>query len=221
MERHIIDNSKDTNTPKYAPVEDEAFKPIIAKTEIGDAMSCAEDELIKFVEVQIQKMDSHLLFDGESSPALPVLDRAIMQHQHVMLALTSLYEQARWDLEAAKAAYNEWHAFKFIEVRTEVNDPKLAKAKWYTKEKIDYFITTKYAKEQAALLSTISLADSKRSLIQHLIDGWSSYQFQLTQLSKNGIAEKNSSDVSGYSEDDPSYKNVSDLANQALSNYDK
>ena len=49
MERHIIDNSKDTNTPKYAPVEDEAFKPIIAKTEIGDAMSCAEDELIKYL----------------------------------------------------------------------------------------------------------------------------------------------------------------------------
>lgn len=164
-------------------------------SDTADAMSVAETAFIEFVSKQVTKMDQKLLFDGNSSPPLQLIDKALMQHEHVMLALTALYEQSRWKLNAAKEAYKEWEAVKYLEVRMEVNKKEDTVAKWYKKEEIDRMVIVKYRKDNARMMAQIALADSKCSLFRRLIDSWNQYAFQLGQLSRNAIAEKNSSDL--------------------------
>lgn len=187
---------------------------ITSDTEIGGAMSAAENQFIEFVSKQVAKMDQKLLFDGNTSPPLPLIDRAIMQHEHVMLALTALYEQARWKWNSAKQAFAEWEAVKFLEVRKDVNKASESAAKWYKKEEIDKMVIVRYRKEYAALQAQIQLAESKVSLFRRLIDSWDQYAFQLGQLSRNGIAEKNSSDMTDKYEDP---EDPTSLAQQAMS----
>lgn len=186
---------------------------VSSATDMSEAMSEAETQFIEFVSKQVTKMDQKLLFDGNSSPPLQLIDRALMQHEHVMLALTALYEQSRWKWNAAKEAFNEWEAVKFLEVRNEVNKKDEAVAKWYKKEEIDRMVIVKYKKEYAAMKAQIQLAESKVSLFRRLIESWNSYAFQLGQLSRNGIAEKNSSDLTDKYEDP---EDPTSLAQQAM-----
>lgn len=165
-----------------------------------EAMSDTEEKFLAFVNEQIEKMDKKLLFWGDSSPPFSVLNKALLDHSHVMLALTSLYEHARIEVSKAKEMYDEWHAIKFLEIRTEVNRDDLAKSKWYSEKEIEYMIRSKYKSEYAIRKSEYELAESKRSTLQRLIDSWSSYQFILSQLSKNSIAEGASVRCEGYIE---------------------
>ncbi len=204
MPRTIVESQEEQKT-LYAPADEGIGDDATAGlTNAKSVMNFYEDQLIKFVSEQVTKMDQKLLFDGMSSPPLQLIDRAIMQHEHVTLALTALYEQARWTWNTAKAAYDEWHAIKFLEIRREVNKDDVAKAKWYKDTEIDYMIICKYQKEHAELKAQIQLADAKVSLFRRLIDSWNQYAFQLGQLSRNGIAEKNSSDLTDkYEDQDP------------------
>jgi hypothetical protein len=124
-----------------------------------------------------------------------------------------LYEQARWKWNSAKQAFNEWEAVKFLEVRKDVNKASESAAKWYKKEEIDKMVIVRYRKEYAALQAQIQLAESKVSLFRRLIDSWDQYAFQLGQLSRNGIAEKNSSDMTDKYEDP---EDPTSLAQQAM-----
>ena len=190
--------------PLYAPADEglgDDNTLTSGQTSTEGIMNFYEDQLIKFVSEQVTKMDQKLLFDGSSSPPLPLIDKAIMQHEHVILALTALYEQARWTWNTAKDSYAEWHAKKFLEIREQVNKKDEARAKWYKDTEIEYMITAKYTKEQAEYKAKIQLADAKVSLFRRLIESWNSYAFQLGQLSRNGIAEKNSSDMTQMYED--------------------
>ena len=207
-----------TIVEKEAPVNQEASQTLyqpadegigsaeadLNNTNVSGVMNFYEDQLIKFVSEQVTKMDQKLLFDGESSPPLPLIDKAIMQHEHVTMALIALYEQARWTWNTAKEAYAEWHAKKFLEIRMEVNKKEDARAKWFKDTEIEYMIIAKYTKEVADFKARIQLADAKVSLFRRLIDSWDQYAFQLGQLSRNGIAEKNSSDMTDkYEDQDP------------------
>ena len=180
---------KENPTPKYEDADESLTEKYKVNNTASEAMSESEDAFLKFVAKQIEAMDKKLAFHGEEAPMLGELNKALGMHSHTMLALTALYEQARWDVSAAKEAYDEWYADKFIRVRTEVNTNDVAKSKWYTKEEIDYMIRVKYKEEMASLRAQCQLAESKRSLLQRLVDGWNTYQFILTQLSKNSIAE--------------------------------
>lgn len=204
MGRTIIEASE--TKPLYEPSDDGIGSADLdlKNTSAGAVMGFYEDQLVKFVSEQVTKMDQKLLFDGNSSPPLALIDRAIMQHEHVTLALTALYEQARWSWNTAKEAYSEWHAVKFLEIREQVNKKDEARAKWYKDNEIEYMITCKYTKEQADFKAKIQLADAKVSLFKRLIESWNQYAFQLGQLSRNGIAERNSSDLSeSYEDQDP------------------
>lgn len=215
MGRTIIYDKKPTEEKKqdvlFERADDDLDFEITSDT--ADAMSVAETAFIEFVSKQVTKMDQKLLFDGNSSPPLQLIDKALMQHEHVMLALTALYEQSRWKLNAAKEAYKEWEAVKYLEVRMEVNKKEDTVAKWYKKEEIDRMVIVKYRKDHARMMAQIALADSKCSLFRRLIDSWNQYAFQLGQLSRNAIAEKNSSDLTDKYEEgvDPTL-----LAQQAM-----
>lgn len=204
MGRVIVENEKEKTL--FQPADDGigSVEADLNTTKAADIMNFYEDQLIKFVSEQVTKMDQKLLFDGNSSPPLPLIDKAIMQHEHVTLALTALYEQARWAWNTAKESYAEWHAIKFLEVRTEVNKKEDPRAKWFKDTEIEYMIISKYTKEVADFKAKIQLADAKVSLFRRLIESWNQYAFQLGQLSRNGIAERNSSDLSDkYENQDP------------------
>lgn len=204
MGRVIVENEKEKTL--FQPADDGigSTDADLSKTKAADIMNFYEDQLIKFVSEQVTKMDQKLLFDGNSSPPLPLIDKAIMQHEHVTLALTALYEQARWAWNTAKESYAEWHAIKFLEVRTEVNKKEDPRAKWFKDTEIEYMIISKYTKEVADFKAKIQLADAKVSLFRRLIESWNQYAFQLGQLSRNGIAERNSSDLTDkYENQDP------------------
>jgi hypothetical protein len=204
MGRVIVENEKEKTL--FQPADDGigSAEADLSTTKAADIMNFYEDQLIKFVSEQVTKMDQKLLFDGNSSPPLPLIDKAIMQHEHVTLALTALYEQARWAWNTAKESYAEWHAIKFLEVRTEVNKKEDPRAKWFKDTEIEYMIISKYTKEVADFKAKIQLADAKVSLFRRLIESWNQYAFQLGQLSRNGIAERNPSDLSDkYENQDP------------------
>lgn len=215
MGRTIIYDKKPTEEKKQDVLFERADDDLDFEiaSDAADAMSVAEMAFIEFVSKQVTKMDQKLLFDGNSSPPLQLIDKALMQHEHVMLALTALYEQSRWKLNAAKEAYKEWEAVKYLEVRMEVNKKEDTVAKWYKKEEIDRMVIVKYRKDHARMMAQIALADSKCSLFRRLIDSWNQYAFQLGQLSRNAIAEKNSSDLTDKYEEgvDPTL-----LAQQAM-----
>lgn len=205
VEKEAPVNQEATQT-LYQPADDGigSAEADLNNTSVSGVMNFYEDQLIKFVSEQVTKMDQKLLFDGESSPPLPLIDKAIMQHEHVTMALTALYEQARWAWNTAKESYAEWHAIKFLEVRMEVNKKEDARAKWFKDTEIEYMIIAKYTKEVADFKARIQLADAKVSLFRRLIESWNQYSFQLGQLSRNGIAEKNSSDMTDkYEDQDP------------------
>ena len=207
MGRTIVEKeapiNKEATQTLYQPADEGigSAEADLNNTSVSGVMNFYEDQLIKFVSEQVTKMDQKLLFDGESSPPLPLIDKAIMQHEHVTMALTALYEQARWDWKTAKESYAEWHAIKFLEVRMEVNKKEDARAKWFKDTEIEYMIIAKYTKEVADFKARIQLADAKVSLFRRLIESWNQYAFQLGQLSRNGIAEKNSSDMTDKYED--------------------
>lgn len=194
MERRIIKPEE----PTVREYTDDEMGIVHVPESAEEAMSATEEQFLAFVNTQIEKMDKKLLFWGESSPPLSVLNKALMDHSHVLLALTSLYENARIQVSKAKEEYEEWHAIKFIEIRTQVNRDELARNKWYSEKEIEYMIRTKYKAEMAQLKAAYELAESQRSTLQRLIDGWSSYQFILVQLSKNSIAECYSTKSEGY-----------------------
>ena len=200
MERRIIKKDK---VPIHEETDEELNRHLKrTPSNVDEAMSASEEEFIKFVEEQISKMDRKLLFWGESSPPIAVLNKALMDHGHVLLALTSLYEEARWKVEALKEKWGDWYSHKFIEIRTEVNTNDIARNKWYTKDEIECMMRVKYKDEYNSLRAEMQLAEHERSTLQRLIDGWSSYQYVLTQLSKNSIAEIDSAKREGYTEYD-------------------
>lgn len=170
----------------------------VREEETSDVLSKAEDELISFVNIQLKKMDNKLLFDGVSSPSLELLNQALVNHPHIFLALTSLYETYRWETKVAQSKYDAFYAEKFNEVRDEVNTRDIAASKWYSKDEIGYILKTRYSKELLELEAELMSADHKRSFIQRLLDGWSSYQYVLVQLSKNSIAELSSTIAGKY-----------------------
>ena len=163
-----------------------------------DYLSKAEEELLDFVNIQLKKMDKHLLFDGCSSPSMDLLNQALIEHPHIFLALTSLYETYRWQAKVAESNYNQYFAEKFNEIRDEVNRRDIAASKWYSKDEITYLLKSRYSDELRRLEAELFTADHKRSFLQRLIDGWGSYQYILVQLSKNSIAELGSTMAGRY-----------------------
>lgn len=197
MERRIIQESS-LNDLNNRSEEEMGIQRIPQTAE--EAMSDTEEKFLAFVNEQIEKMDKKLLFWGDSSPPFSVLNKALLDHSHVMLALTSLYEHSRIEVSKAKEIFDEWHAIKFLEIRTQVNRDDIAKNKWYSEKEIEYMIRSKYKAEYAIRKSEYELAESKRSTLQRMIDGWASYQYILSQLSRNTISENVSVRSEGYIE---------------------
>ena len=155
---------------------------------IKSSMSDAQVKLIKFVETQINKMNEHLLFNGQQ-PNISQLNQALSEYEGILFGLTSLYEMVRWDAVEANDIYDDWIARKSIMIRDQVNPANVAASKWYSAKEIEWLVISRYGDERAKLLANKRLAEHEKSTVERLIDGWKSYGFILNQLSANARAE--------------------------------
>ena len=155
---------------------------------IKSSMSDAQVKLIKFVETQINKMNEHLLFNGQQ-PNISQLNQALSEYEGILFGLTSLYEMVRWDAIEANDIYDDWIARKSIMIRDQVNPANVAASKWYSAKEIEWLVISRYGDERAKLLANKRLAEHEKSTVERLIDGWKSYGFILNQLSANARAE--------------------------------
>lgn len=207
----------DTATPaeeKFAPeniAKDEALSnPVIMdqaaavvadgksvfQSAVAKSMEDAQLKLIPFVERQIELMNNKLLFDG-ATPTFDQLNVALLQHEGVLLGLTSLYEMRRWAKEDADAQYKEWFAIRCADMRDEMNPRDIAATKWYSSKEIEYIVIRRYREEYAQYTANLKLAEAEVSTMQRLIDSWDSYRWALQTISSNCRAEIKSSEVSG------------------------
>ena len=155
---------------------------------IKSSMSDAQVKLIKFVETQINKMNEHLLFNGQQ-PNISQLNQALSEYEGLLFGLTSLSEMVRWDAVEANDIYDDWIARKSIMIRDQVNPANVAASKWYSAKEIEWLVISRYGDERAKLLANKRLAEHEKSTVERLIDGWKSYGFILNQLSANARAE--------------------------------
>lgn len=191
MERRII-QPQEQQKPKFEPVGDEDFK-VNAETEIEKIGDKKGNELVAFVEREIFKMNNKLLFNGERAPSIYELDYALATYQSTLFALIALYEQAKYDAEIAKAKYEEFYNTKYMEVRNKYNNIDVKNSQWLSAKEVEATTYSVYKKELAELKADWIAKDCERSTTERLCRGWESYQFVLGQLSRNSIAEINSS----------------------------
>lgn len=167
------------NIPDNSPEENSSIK---------SSMSDAQVKLIKFVETQINKMNEHLLFNGQQ-PNISQLNQALSEYEGILFGLTSLYEMVRWDAVEASDIYDDWIARKSIMIRDQVNPANVAASKWYSAREIEWLVISRYGDERAKLLANKRLAEHEKSTVERLVEGWKSYGFILNQLSANARAE--------------------------------
>jgi hypothetical protein len=145
----IIENSNGVDVkpnPSYTPpsetTESESTKASEpTKTNVWDSFSNndsdmekelnkAGEELLAYVDKQIQRMNNKVSFSNSGNITLYELDVALSTYEPTLFALTAIYEQARFDAEAAKEKYNEWYYDKYMEIRNTYNTINVKTAQW-------------------------------------------------------------------------------------------
>ena len=151
------------------------------------------EELISFVEKHICRMNESLLFDGSKQPSFYELNRALCSYEGVLLSLTAMYEDVRFKLKQSKEIYDTWFAEKSIAIRDRENLKEFKTSQWLSATEIERKTISENKDEHLKLKAETLLYDSKESTLRRLIDGWTSYQFILSNLCKNAQAELNAS----------------------------
>jgi hypothetical protein len=191
--------------PAYTPVSETAnAEP--TKVNVWDSFSNndsdmerelnkAGEELLAYVDKQIQRMNNKVSFNS-GNITLYELDVALSTYEPTLFALTAIYEQARFDAEAAKEKYNEWYYDKYMEIRNTYNTINVKTAQWLSSKEIDATLFKTYRKEAASLKAEMIKAEGQRSTVERLLKGWEQYAFILGQLSRNVNAQMAGSNMS-------------------------
>lgn len=176
---HVIDE-------KYVDTPDEVF-------EVNKTYSEAEEDLVKFVEKQIDLMNDNLLFSGQSSPSFYSLNKSLMDYESVMLGLVALHQEMRVQSMISQEKYDDFYANKYVEVKTAQST--LGKQGFVAAREIEMYVRKNYIRELSKLKAEVIKSENKYNMINHLIQGWEKYAFILNTLSKNAQAEASASGV--------------------------
>jgi hypothetical protein len=155
----------------------------------------AEQDLLVFVEKQIDLMDNNLLFGGQDVPSFYSLNKSLMEYESVMLSLIALHQELRVQFDIAKEQYDDFYAQKFVEIKqSQVN---LGKSAAFTAAReIEMYVRKNYIKELSALKANIIRTENKYNALNHIISSWEKYSFVLNTLSANARAEANAAGMS-------------------------
>ena len=119
---------------------------------------------------------------------------------------------ARSDSERASEKYNIWLAHRYMDVREEKNTSDLAASKYLSTTEIGYEVIVRYPEERNILLAEKSTAESRLSTMRHLLDGWKSFRWTLSDLKSISIADER---IAQGFKNDPT-EEMADLVSDAL-----
>ena len=199
----IVDTPKSettVTTPVETPKEAEStaspavWEAFAEGSDIENELNKAGEELLAYVDKQIQRMNNKVNFSS-GDVSLYELDVALSTYEPTLFALTAVYEQARFDAEAAKEKYNEWYYDKYMEIRNQYNTIDVKTAQWLSSKEIDATLFKTYRKEAAKLKAEMIKAEGQRSTVERLLKGWENYAYILGQLSKNINAQMMGSSI--------------------------
>ena len=189
----IEDNLKEKFAAAY--LEDKQSETPDYLFEVDKTYEEAEKNLIIFVERQIELMKENLLFGGEDIPSFYSLNKALMDYESVLLGLTSLHAEVRVQKDIATEKYDNFYAEKYVEIKQQ--QVSLGKSAQFTAAKeIEMLVRKTYIKELSKLKAEIIRIENQYNTVNHLISGWQNYQFVLSNLSRNAVAEAQASGVS-------------------------
>ena len=170
-------------------VEDESIIDIATKR--------ANEELLAFVDKQIQRLNNKVsLLSNGGNITLNEVEIALATYEPTLFALIAIYEQAKAEAAIAKAKYEEFYSEKYMEVRNQYNTKDVKNAQWLSAKEIESTAYVLYKKEFADLKAEIIKTDGQRSTVERLLRSWENYQFILTTISKNIIAQMSGSHIS-------------------------
>ena len=157
----------------------------------------ANEELLAFVDKQIQRLNNKVsLLSNGGNITLNEVEIALATYEPTLFALIAIYEQAKADAAIAKAKYEEFYSEKYMEVRNQYNTKDVKNAQWLSAKEIESTAYVLYKKEFADLKAEIIKTDGQRSTVERLLRSWENYQFILTTISKNIIAQMSGSHIS-------------------------
>ena len=176
----------------------EIKKEFIDEEDIVDiATKRANEELLAFVDKQIQRLNNKVsLLSNGGNITLNEVEIALATYEPTLFALIAIYEQAKADAAIAKAKYEEFYSEKYMEVRNQYNTKDVKNAQWLSAKEIESTAYVLYKKEFADLKAEIIKTDGQRSTVERLLRSWENYQFILTTISKNIIAQMSGSHIS-------------------------
>jgi hypothetical protein len=157
----------------------------------------AEEDLLKYVSLQIERMEEHLLFGGSNVPSFYALNKSLMDYESVMLGLISIHQDVRVKFDIAKAKYDDFYATKFVEVK-ESQATLDKKSAFSSAKEIEMMVRKKYMSQLAKLRADVITYENEYNTINHIIDSWKNYQFVLSTLSKNAQAEASAASVATH-----------------------
>ena len=157
----------------------------------------ANEELLAFVDKQIQRLNNKVsLLSNGGNITLNEVEIALATYEPTLFALIAIYEQAKAEAAIAKAKYEEFYSEKYMEVRNQYNTKDVKNAQWLSAKEIESTAYVLYKKEFADLKAEIIKTDGQRSTVERLLRSWENYQFILTTISKNIIAQMSGSHIS-------------------------
>ena len=164
---------------------------------IDIATKRANEELLAFVDKQIQRLNNKVsLLSNGGNITLNEVEIALATYEPTLFALIAIYEQAKAEAAIAKAKYEEFYSEKYMEVRNQYNTKDVKNAQWLSAKEIESTTYVLYKKEFADLKAEIIKTDGQRSTVERLLRSWENYQFILTTISKNIIAQMSGSHIS-------------------------
>ena len=153
------------------------------------------DDLIRFVQEQIDKMRHYNKLGNDGQANFMDVNEALMSYHNIQLALLSLHTDVKVKYIKAKNEYEEWYSSKYLSIRDEVNPRSISSQKWYSQKEIEMIVRTRFHDEFQKYHINLIKYENKLAFLRRLIDSWNAYQYILTQLSKNLIAEVNGLNV--------------------------
>lgn len=155
----------------------------------------AEAKLTSFVAEQIERMRSYVQFQAGKEPSFFEINQALLTYQDTNLGLLALHNTSKMENTRAKERFEDWYASRFIEIRDRVNPRNLSAQKWYGTREIELMVRKEFPEEFHQYNWDVILTEQQLAFMRRLLESWSSYQYVLTQLSKNLISELSGTSV--------------------------
>lgn len=147
----------------------------------------SSEKLNEFVAKNIEVMRSYLI--SNSNPSISQLNKALVDYMPVLYSLQTLYNKVKFNKLKADEELDMFEAEAYMNVRNEYNNKDTDKKLFLSTKEIEAAYKVKYKNKLTSLRAKVDLAESRRSFVERLLKAWEGYQFILSNLSKNLVAE--------------------------------